>query len=347
MNNLCENPLIDIVAADAREIVRRVDLSKLLGKSVLVTGASGLLGINLLACLKEINLEAQKHVHVNAVIHTDPLPYYNAFFEDTDFQFLSGDLADTSFCDTLPNTDYIIHAAGYGQPGRFMETPIKTLQLNTSVTLSLFKRLNPQGKFLFLSSSEVYSGLTTSPHRESEIGTTNTSHSRSCYIEGKRCGEAICNAYRALGVNAKSARLALAYGPGTRPGDRRVLNAFIEKGLKGKIELMDQGQARRTYCYVADAVEIMWHILLSGKEPVYNVGGKSRTTIADLARRIGDILNVPVVFPAKSDDIKGAPVDVFLDMFLVERDFKKKDYFPFDIGLARTIEWQKALYGFS
>ena len=346
MNNLSENPLIDIIAADAREIVRRVDIRELRRKSVLVTGASGLLGINFLACLKEINLEAQEPVHVNAVIHTDLPPYYNTFFKDTEFQFLSGDLTDASFCESLPNADYIIHAAGYGQPGRFMENPIKTLQLNTNVTFSLFKRLNHQGKFLFLSSSEVYSGLTTSPHRESEIGTTNTTHFRYCYIEGKRCGEAICNAYRTQGVQAKLARLALAYGPGTRKGDKRVLNAFIEKGLNGKIELMDQGYARRTYCYVADAVEILWHILLYGKEPIYNVGGKSRTTIRDLAIHIGDILNVPVVFPAESDDIKGAPGDVFLDMSLVERDFKKTDYVPFDIGLARTIDWQKALYSF-
>ena len=347
MNNPSQNPLTDIIAADAREIVRRVDLSELQRKSVLVTGASGLLGVSFLACLKEMNLEAEENVHVNAVIHTDPPPYYKAFFKDADFQFIRGDLTDTSFCESLPNADYIVHAAGYGQPGRFMENPVKTLQLSTTVTFSLFERLNPQGKFLFISSSEVYSGLTTPPHRESEIGTTNTTHFRSCYIEGKRCGEAICNAYRAQGVEAKSARLALAYGPGTRKGDRRVLNAFIEKGLKGTINLMDRGKAKRTYCYVADAVEIMWHILLYGKEPIYNVGGNSRTTIADLARQIGEALNVPVVFPTESDGIKGVPSDVFLDMSLVQREFNKTDYVPFDVGLARTIEWQKALYGFS
>jgi len=344
MNNLTKDPLIDIITKDAQDIVKEVDLSELLGKSVLITGASGLLGVHFLACLKEITRKAQETISVTAVIYSKPLAYFNALLEGTDFQIMRGDLTDRAFCDTLPKADYILHAAGYGQPGRFLENPVKTLQINTTVTFSLFEKLNPQGNFLFSSSSEVYSGLTNPPHKESEIGSTNTTHPRSCYIEGKRCGEAICNAYRARGVNAKSARLALAYGPGTRKGDKRVLNAFIEKGLNGKIELMDQGRAKRTYCYVVDAVEIMWHILLYGKEPVYNVGGKSRTTIADLARQIGEILKVPVIFPSESDDIKGAPGDVFLDMSLVERDFKKTDYVPFDIGLARTIEWQKALY---
>lgn len=346
MHNPAENPLTDIIADDAREVLIRVDLGELQGKSILISGASGLLGVHLLACLKEMNLEAKERVNVNAVIHSEPPSYFNALLGQTDVRFIQGDLTNTNFVDSLPEVDYIIHAAGYGQPGRFMENRIKTLQLNTETTFKLFKCLRPNGKFLFVSSSEVYSGLTTSPHRETEIGLTNTTHLRSCYIEGKRCGEAICNAYRAQGVGAKSARLALAYGPGTRKGDRRVLNAFIEKGLNGKIESMDQGRAWRTYCYVADAIEILWNILLYGKGPIYNVGGNSRTTIADLAREIGDILNAPVVFPVESDDIKGAPDDVFLDMSLVERDFKKIKYVPLGVGLARTIEWQKALYGF-
>ena len=346
MHNSAENTLIDIISADAREVVKRLDLTELRGKSILITGASGLLGVHFLACLKEINLEAKEPVNVNAVIHSKPPSYFNALFGQTNFRFIQGDLTNTDFVNTLPKGDYIIHAAGYGQPGRFMENPVKTLQLNTYTTFKIFERLNRDGKFLFVSSSEVYSGLTTSPYKETEIGLTNTTHPRSCYIEGKRCGEAICNAHRAQGVQAKSARLALAYGPGTRIGDRRVLNAFIEKGINGKIELMDQGHAWRTYCYVGDAIEIMWNILLYGEEPIYNVGGNSRTTIADLARQIGGILKVPVVFPTEGDDIKGAPDDVFLDMSLVEREFGKEAYVPFDVGLARTIEWQKPLYEF-
>ena len=66
---------------------------------------------------------------------------------------------------------------------------------------------------------------------ESDIGTTTPLHPRASYIEGKRGGETICNAYRSQGVRAVSARLALAYGPGTRKGDKRAMNSFIEKAL--------------------------------------------------------------------------------------------------------------------
>jgi len=204
--------------------------------------------------------------------------------------------------------------------------------------------LNVNGKFLFISTSELYSGLPHPPYNESQIGTTNTTHPRSCYIEGKRCGEAICNAFRQNGVAAKSARLALAYGPGTRPDDKRVLNAFIEKAFKGKITLMDQGNAKRTYCYVSDAVEILWNILLKGTEPLYNVGGFSHTTISELAEKIGTYLNIPVEYPDKEQDLVGAPDDVYLDMNKVKQEFRKTDWVNFDEGLQRTINWQKELY---
>lgn len=196
-----------------------------------------------------------------------------------------------------------------------------------------------------MSTSEVYSGLPNPPYHENQIGTTNTTHPRSCYIEGKRCGEAICNAYRAQGVAAQSARLSLAYGPGTKSTDKRVINNFIFKALNGKIDLLDHGEAKRTYCYISDAVEILWHILLKGKEPIYNVGGNSKITIADLAKKIAAYTGAVVEFPQSLNSaMAGAPEDVSLDMSLVEKEFGKRDYVSLDEGLQRTIAWQRALY---
>ena len=124
----------------------------------------------------------------------------------------------------------------------------------------------------------------------------------------------------------------------------RVLNSFIQKALNGKIALLDDGNARRTYCYVSDAVEILWNVLLSGKDPIYNVGGNSRTTIRSLAEKIGSYLHVPIEIPQRSRTFTDAPEDVFLDMSKVKNEFEKTDYISFDKGLAKTIEWQKILY---
>jgi len=338
------NKLMDIIQEDAAKICEQIDFSSLYGQSILITGASGLLGVSMVACLKHLLENDSAPMKVYAVTQSNLLPYQSHFFTHPNITLFQGNLTDFQFCKSLPVADNIIHAAGYAQPARFMENPIETMRLNTSTTFSLFEKLLPQGKFLFISTAEVYSGLTSLLHRESEIGTTTTTHPRACYIEAKRCAEAICNSYRAAGIDAKSARLALAYGPGTKPGDKRALNAFIEKGLNGQITMLDHGLAKRTYCYVADAVEILWDILLFGQEPIYNVGGDSRTTIAELAQQIGDTLNVPVVFPASSTESQGAPDDVQLDMSLVRNAFGKTTFMPFETGLARTIEWQQALY---
>lgn len=242
-------------------------------------------------------------------------------------------------CDEFPGdmemADYIIHAGGYGQPLRFTEDKIATIEINTILTINLFSYLKPGGKFLFVSTSEIYSG-SKPPYKEDIMGTTTPQHPRSCYIEGKRCGESICMAYQEQGYDIKIARLALAYGP-TKLGDTRVLNQFIEQGLNGEIKLRDSGFAIRTYCYVEDACELMWKILLWGRDVVYNVGGFSTITIAGLAEEIGHIMNARVIIPEIETPLVDAPENVRLDMTKTLKEFDQK-FTSLDKGLKMTIK---------
>jgi UDP-glucuronate decarboxylase len=337
--------LVELIDEDAARIAETVDLSPLDGSSILVTGASGLIGITLLACLRHRMRVTGRPIEVAAVTHS-PLPaIFRDLLDGPHIRLYQCDLADAEACRTLPSAEFVIHAAGYGQPGKFLQNPAKTILLNTLATAALLERMPAAGKFLFISSSEVYSGSPRGPHQESDIGTTDPSHPRACYIEGKRCGEAICHAFRSQGRDAKIARLALAYGPGTRPDDQRVLNSVIRKGLLDRrIALLDQGDARRTYCYLTDAVEMLLSILLYGREAVYNVGGRSMTTILELARAVGDILDVPVSRPERSEAVTGAPGDVSLDLSRYCTEFAKTDFVPMAIGLERTVGWQRELY---
>jgi len=205
--------------------------------------------------------------------------------------------------------------------------------------------LKPGGKLLYLSSSEVYSGLPYPPFSENQIGNTSPSHPRACYIEGKKCGETICMAARRKGIDAKIARVSLVYGDGTKKGDSRVLNQFIEQALTNKrIELRDSGTAKRTYCYISDAVKMMWKILLDGKSDIYNLGGFSTVTIAELARIIGKLTDSEVIIPKNvQNGMVGAPKDVRLDMnkVLNEFDMKIEDFVDLKDGL-KTITLSKA-----
>lgn len=287
-----------------------IDLSPLSGKSVLVTGATGLIGSNLVKALGA----------AGATVY-----FYSPQYE----------------------VDYVVHAAGYSSPAKFLAEPIKTIIANTDFLRGTLAYLRPGGSFLFLSSAEVYSGSPRQPHFEEDIGTTRPDHPRACYIEGKRCGEAIVNAYRAQGVNAKIARVALCYGPGTKPCDGRVLNQLIEQGLtKGRITLADRGSAVRLYCYIDDVVEMLLNILLHGKMPLYNVAGMGEPiSILGLAQKIGAQLGVPVSVPRMADSkAKGAPQSVRLCINRYSGEFGKEDFVGLDEGLARTIEYQRGLY---
>jgi UDP-glucuronate decarboxylase len=317
------------------DVNKNVDLNKL-----------GLIGINIVASLRALCLKGNGPKSVVCAVNSEIENFNESIFNFSQAIVASGDLTKgVDFLKNFGDFDYIIHAAGYGQPGKFMADPVKTLKLNTSTTIELFELLKNNGNFLFLSTSEVYSGLDFSPHKESDIGSTNTYHPRGCYIEAKRCGEAICCAFNSKGFNARSARVALSFGPGTKKDDHRVINQFIQRALtENKINLMDMGEAKRTYCYVSDTVEILWNIILNGNMPVYNVGGMSKTTIAELAKLIGKLLSVDVFFPNIESTMSDAPLDVSLDMHSVHTEFNKDNYVDFQIGLSETIKFQEYLY---
>src|SRR5262245_18165956 len=326
-------PLIEQNANDA---LTRVDVKPLQGKSVLLTGATGMIGVN---------LEAALHLGGAAKVITPhrQLPQLGTF-------------------------DYIIHAAGYAQPARFMADALGTISVNTTMLIELLGRLNPKGRLLFLSTSEVCSGNARGLHNESDIGTTNPSAARAPYIESKRCGEAICHAARSLGKQAIICRVASVYGPGVKPKDTRVVSQFIDRALtEREITLKDNGSARRVFLYVSDAVEMMLNILLHAEGPIYNVGGPAlnngnlngEVTIITLARRIGEMMKVPVkaafegqglsgakrMMQINGGAVAGAPQHVGLDIGRYLREFGDKPFISLEEGLKRTIAWHREMIG--
>jgi nucleoside-diphosphate-sugar epimerase len=329
--------MLDIITNDVKSL--NVDFSKMKNKSVLITGASGLIGLYFLACLKNVQKD------YNIKIYTWNKKNNNLFdslFEGC--ERIICDITDYTVYDSLPKFDYIIHSSGYGQPGKFLVDKIKTIEINTTVTIKLLEKLKDDGSFLFISSSEVYNGLYKLGIEETEVGQTTPSHPRAPYIEGKRCGEAICNAYKEKGRNIKIARLSIAYGPGTQTGDTRVINSLIDKGIKNnRIDLEDNGESVRTICYIIDTMEMFWNILFYGNETVYNVGGIHSVTILELANKIGSLLGTKVYTPEKENELIGSPkfVNLSIDRYLNE--FEKKDFTSIEEGLFKTIKWQKKL----
>ncbi|MEI8054784.1 MAG: NAD-dependent epimerase/dehydratase family protein [bacterium] len=310
------------------------------GCRILITGASGLVGLNLIASLL-LARDSGTNLSIFAIVGSNRDLLIQSL-DSHDIHVIQCDLGSINTILNLGMFDIIVHAAGYGQPGKFMSNKLSTITLNSTTLQKLADILSPGGRLLFISTSELYGCGLNNFHTESDVGTTMPQHPRACYIEAKRIGETICEVMREKGVIAYSARLALGYGPGVWMNDQRVLNQFIQKALvQHKIELLDSGNAVRTYCYITNVVEMLLNIILRGTQSVYNVGGKSKTTIKELALLIGEQLEVSVCVPIDSIELEGAPRNVALDLSRYGQEFGPIKFTPLTDGIMRTINWYK------
>lgn len=342
--------MFTIIDSECKSITNNIDFAQLQNKKILVTGASGLIGIYVTKCL--LLLKQKLNLDIYCWVNSDLEFPFNIFFEDC--KIIKGDITSDELLNSFKNDhennkfDLIIHCAGYGQPNKFLINKVKTISINTKCVDSLFSVLNLNGKFAFFSTSEIYSGNDKDKITELDCGHTMPDHPRSSYIESKRCGEAICNSYAESykELTVRILRLSLAYGPGTKKNDQRVLNSLIFKGLNNEqITLLDSGSAIRTYGYCYDIIEMFWNIILFGKDPVYNLAGISKTSILELANNIGQKLNKKVV-STNSSGLVGSPKNVNLSLDRYLNEFNKKTFIDLDTGLENTIRWQKDLYGF-
>ena len=328
---------MDFLKKELDNIVKNIDFSILQNKKILITGASGLVGFYLTQCVKQLQDELNIDIYLS---YKNDIPKYLKKYYDFPYTEIKEDI--TSIKLEPKYFDVIIHSSGYAQPMKFLDDSLTTIKINTNATINLLDSLKPDGKFLFVSTSELYSGNDSFNITEDQIGTTTPSHSRSCYIESKRCGEAICHSYISSGYDIKIARLSLAYGPFTKLGDLRVLNSIIDKGLnKEHIELMDDGSAIRTYCYITDVTEMFWNILLHGKDITYNISGFSNSSIKELADNVGNKLYKKVITPTSSDGVVGSPKIVNISSKKYINEFNKTHFVNLEEGLENVIEWMK------
>ena len=183
--------LTKIIHEDAARLAQLIDLTPLHGKRILITGATGLIGTYLTAVLEE---GASQGIDMKVTLVARSFQDVAQWDIGKKFIRFNADLTSDGYSlSSLPRADLIFHAAGYGQPAKFMASALDTIILNTSVLTRLLKKHTLEGgTLIYTSSSEVYSGCTATPHVETSIGTTTPQHPRACYIEAKRCGEAIC-----------------------------------------------------------------------------------------------------------------------------------------------------------
>lgn len=277
---------------------------KLHDRSLLLTGASGLIGTFLVDVLMEKNDADSLNVKILAVGRSEEKAKerFADYWESENFSFLCSDMNVPLSINV--HADYLIHAASNTHPRLYADDPVGSLMTNILGTYHLleYARETKAERFVFVSSVEIY-GQALKPDDifdEGYCGYLDCNQFRAAYPEGKRAGEALCNAYIGkYDMDIVIPRLSRVYGPTMRTDDSKAMSQFIMNGVRGEdIVLKSKGEQRYSYCYVADAVSGILYTMLLGKcGEAYNVADMDGAiSLREITENIAKSVGRNVVF---------------------------------------------------
>ena len=243
-----------IVKEDMKSLLAYgLPLEKLKNKTVLVTGANGMLATYLVYFFMYLNREKDYGIHVAALSRNAARARerFSGFENDPQFMMLLQDVCDEISMDG--ELDYIIHAAGDASPQAILHEPTGIVKANTIGTLNVLELARKKGaKVLYTSTREVYGKVEgeLKKIKETDFGKLDPMEQRSCYPESKRMAETMIQSYYdQYCVDASVVRIAHSYGPGMNiENDGRVMADFISDVVHGRnIVLKSTGEGLNAY----------------------------------------------------------------------------------------------------
>ena len=268
-------------------------------KTVLVTGASGLIGSHLIDVLLRRN-RGDANIKVVAVGRN--VERLKERFGDG-VACVAWDMRNGESPTFGCRPDYIVHLASNTHPLVYATDPVGTVMMNVVATKTLLDcAAQSRARFVYASSVEIYGKNRGDVDLFSEdyCGYIDCNTLRAGYPESKRCGEALCQAYRGqCGVDFVIPRLARCYGPTLRSDDTKALSQFLGNALRGEdIVLKSEGLQHFSYLHVSDAVSGLLTVMLKGETGnAYNLADPaSDITLRDLAALIAAEAGRKVVF---------------------------------------------------
>ena len=328
---------------------------KLKGKSVLLSGATGLIGSFLVDVLmeKDASESLDCTVYILGRSEERAKKRFSKHADSPYLVFIPYDVNQPFVRNDLGVTDYVLHLASNTHPVQYSTDPIGTITTNIIGLQNMLEFAADHGasRFAFASSNEIYGENRGDAELfdESYCGYIDCNTMRAGYPESKRCGEALCQAYKAQKrLDIVIPRFTRSYGPTMLMTDTKAISQFIKKGIAGEdIVLKSAGTQYYSYQYAADSVSGLLTVLLCGKNgEAYNIAEEhSDIMLKDLAAIIAGMNGKKVVFEIP-DVVEAAGYSKATKARLNGEKLMNLGWKPrYDIksGLERTISILKTL----
>jgi len=360
---MCSQPLMKnpvnspILAEDMRLISETLGSAadQLQGRSLLITGAGGMLAGYLVESVAWMNRERfNRPCQIICLIRpgSKSRARFAHLAANQEITFVDQDVNAPLKYDG--SADFIIHAASRASPKSYLCEPLDTMDANTTATKRLldFARTRNSEGFLFFSSGEIYGDVPPEhmPTPETYTGTNDCTSPRACYTESKRFGETLCATYaRQFGTPAVIVRPFHIFGPGMRLDDGRVIADFVRDRLESRsIRILSGGRAIRAFGYLADATIGFWQSLFSrlGGE-AFNIGDdRNPLSIRDLAYLVASLEKPNLIVDIIEDNIPshlvGSPSQVCPDISKARQLLGYEPNTDLEEGLMRLIAWYRS-----
>ena len=339
-------------------------------KTILVTGAAGFIGSNL---VKRIYQETSSAT----VIGIDNMnTYYDVALKEfrleeltkySSFIFVKGNIADKALITDVfekYRPSVVVNLAAQAGVRYSITNPDAYVESNLVGFFNILEacRHNPVEHLVYASSSSVYGSNKKVPYSTSD----KVDNPVSLYAATKKSNELMAHAYSKLyNIPSTGLRFFTVYGPAGRPD--MAYFGFTNKLVKGEsIKIFNYGNCKRDFTYVDDIVEGVVRVMAKAPEKkngedglpippyaIYNIGNSNPENLLDFVQILSEelvragVLSADYDFEAHKELVPMQPGDVpvtFADTEPLERDFGFKPHTPLREGLRKFAEWYKKFY---